>query len=323
MSSPVMTPLPKSVKTWAVVGFVFAGIYLLAAFVSFSMGAKAYQWIGFLVLIIGLLLGTGSVLALKQQYSLASLLLLIGGVMGLPLGIVMIAAAGQIRKTHLALPAAMTVSPPAEVQWEAGLPEPMSFGARFAGVFHSPGSTFADIVRKPDWLAPLLILVASAVLFTEAMLWKVGMDRIIRMSLEQSPRAAQMTPEQVEQAVTQGAKIGAIFAHVSAVLGAPIVMLIVAGLGLLIINAIFGKDLNFTTSYAVACYASLPGILGSLMGLAMIFLGDVERFNPQNPTPTNLGFFLNPLETAKPLYSLASSIDVFTVWFLILLGIGF
>ena len=59
------------------------------------------------------------------------------------------------------------------------------------------------------------------------------------------------------------------------------------------------------------------------MGLVMIFLGDVERFNPQNPAPTNLGFFLNPLETAKSLYTLASSIDVFTIWFLVLLGIGF
>ena len=206
---------------------------------------------------------------------------------------------------------------------ESELPEPMSFGARFTGIFLSPGSTFEDIVRRPGWLAPLLVLVAAAVIFTEAMLWKVGMDRIIRLSIEQSPRAAQMTPEQVEQAVTQGAKIGAIFAHLSAVLGAPIVMLIVAGLGLLIVNAIFGKELNFATAYSVTCYASLPGILGSLMGLVMIFVGDVERFNPQNPTPTNVGFFLNPLETAKPLYTLASSIDVFTIWFLILLGIGF
>ena len=132
-----------------------------------------------------------------------------------------------------------------------------------------------------------------------------------------------VTMEQVEQAVTQGAKVGAIFAHVSAVVGVPIVMLIVAGLGLLIINAIFGKELNFATAYSITCYASLPSIMGSLMGLVMIFLGDVERFNPQNPAPTNVGFFLNPLETAKPLYALASSIDVFTIWFLILLGIGF
>jgi hypothetical protein len=212
---------------------------------------------------------------------------------------------------------------PVESPSEAEGLAPMSFGARFAGVFHSPGSTFADIVRKPTWLAPLLVLVGSAVVFTEVMLWRIGMDRIIRISIEQSPRAAQMTPEQVEQAVTQGSKIGAIFAHLGSLLGTPVVMLIVAGLGLLIVNAIFGKDLDFSAAFSITCYANLPSVLASVMGLAMIFLGDVERFNPQNPTPTNLGFFLNPLDTSRPLYVLASSLDIFTIWFLVLLGIGF
>ena len=59
------------------------------------------------------------------------------------------------------------------------------------------------------------------------------------------------------------------------------------------------------------------------MVLPMILFGDVEHFNPNNPAPTNLGFFLNPLETSKPLLSLASSFDLFTIWFVILLGIGF
>ena len=40
-------------------------------------------------------------------------------------------------------------------------------------------------------------------------------------------------------------------------------------------------------------------------------------------SPTNVGFFLNPLETSKPLLALASSFDLFTIWFVVLLGIGF
>ena len=206
---------------------------------------------------------------------------------------------------------------------ESELPEPMSFGARFTGIFLSPGSTFEDIARKPGWLAPLIVLVTSAVIFIEAVLWKIGMDRIVRSGLALNPRTAQMTPEQIEQAVTQGAKIGGITMQVFAVLGPPIVVLIIAGLGLLLVNPILGKDLKFATALAVTCYARLPSILGLLMGLVMIFVGDVEHFNLQNSVPTSLGFFLNPLETSKPLYALASSIDILTVWFLILLGIGF
>jgi len=59
------------------------------------------------------------------------------------------------------------------------------------------------------------------------------------------------------------------------------------------------------------------------MALAMILFGDLEHFNPENPSPTNVGFFLNPLETSKPLLTFASSFDLFTIWFVVLLGIGF
>ncbi len=47
-----------------------------------------------------------------------------------------------------------------------------------------------------------------------------------------------------------------------------------------------------------------------------------ESFNIKNYAPTNLGAFLNPLETNKALYSLASSLDVITIWTLVLLGMG-
>jgi hypothetical protein len=70
-------------------------------------------------------------------------------------------------------------------------------------------------------------------------------------------------------------------------------------------------------------YASLPGILKVLLGVIVIYAGTApESFNIKNYAPTNLGAFLNPLETNPALYSLASSIDVITIWTLILLGMG-
>jgi hypothetical protein len=54
----------------------------------------------------------------------------------------------------------------------------------------------------------------------------------------------------------------------------------------------------------------------------VIFAVAPESFNIKNFAPTNLGAFLNPLETNKALYALASSMDVVTIWTLVLLGIG-
>jgi hypothetical protein len=38
--------------------------------------------------------------------------------------------------------------------------------------------------------------------------------------------------------------------------------------------------------------------------------------------PTNPGFFLNPAETPRALLSLAGSFDIFSLWIIVLLGIG-
>src|SRR2546428_14016195 len=62
-----------------------------------------------------------------------------------------------------------TVSP-AEV-----LEPPKSFAARSAGVFFSPGATFADIARKPGFIPPLVAGILASVVVTETMIWKIGM----------------------------------------------------------------------------------------------------------------------------------------------------
>jgi hypothetical protein len=196
------------------------------------------------------------------------------------------------------------------------------FLSRFCGVYFSPGEAFEDIVRKPSFLAPLVTLIMASLAVTETMLVKIGMQRIIRISLEQGGQAAKMSPEQLDKAVQGGATVGIVFAHAFAVLGTPVFLLIVAGIGLGIINAIFGARASFKTTFSVSCYASLVNVLGALMGIVMILFGDTERFNIQNPVPSNLGFFLNQAETSKPVYSLAGSVDFLSLWLIVLLGIG-
>ncbi len=198
-----------------------------------------------------------------------------------------------------------------------------SFAERFVGILFSPGPTFEGIVRRPDFLAPLFAIVVSNLAVTETMLAKIGMERIVRISIERSGRASTMSTEQLQQAVSQGAKFGVVLAHVGGLLGAPILLLIIAGLGLWILNGIFGAQLNFKTAFAVSCYAGLVLIIAGLMAVPVILFGDPEHFDPQNPAPANVGFFLNPVETSKPLLALASSIDLFSLWCMGVLGVGF
>jgi hypothetical protein len=198
----------------------------------------------------------------------------------------------------------------------------LSFPERLLGVIISPAETFADVARKPGFWAPLIALVLGATAVAESMFWKIGLERLARMGLEQSGQTSRMSPDQVDQAVRLGMRIGAVTTHIGGILGPPIVLLIIAGLGLLIVNPIFGAQAKFKTVFSLVCYANLVSLLSSLMSVAMILFGDPEHFNLGNPVPSNVGFFLNPNEVSKPLYALASSADIFTIWLLILLGMA-
>ncbi|MFZ0963472.1 MAG: YIP1 family protein [Terriglobia bacterium] len=197
-----------------------------------------------------------------------------------------------------------------------------SFFSRAVGIFISPGQTFESIVRRPDFLTPLIISIVGSVAIIEAMLEKIGAGRIILRSLEISGRADKMTPEQLDQAVHGAATFTAIAMRVGGVLGVPIFILVIAAVGLFITNVIFGASANFKSCFSVVCYANLVLLLGVVLGLVLIFFGDLEQFNPDNFLPTTVGYFLNPRETSKALYVIASSFDILRVWFIILASLG-
>lgn len=197
-----------------------------------------------------------------------------------------------------------------------------TFPERLIGIFISPTEVLADVARKPDFVLPLIICVLAAITVTETLLAKIGMERIVRLSIEQSGRASSMSPERMDQAVHQGVIIGGVIAHIAGVVGVPIFILVIAGLGLLILNVVFSAPAKFKTVFSLVSYAYLVSLLGSLMAMALIFFGDPDRFDSQNPIPVTVGFFLNPRTISRPLYVIASSFNLFTIWFVILVAIG-
>ena len=107
----------------------------------------------------------------------------------------------------------------------------------------------------------------------------------------------------------------------------PVLVLIIAAIISLVlwgtINFVFGGKAKFGGIFVVWVFAQLPGIVKVLLGTIVIFGGVApESFNIKNFAPTNAGAFLNPLDTNKALYALASSVDVVTIWTLVLLGMG-
>ena len=80
-------------------------------------------------------------------------------------------------------------------------------------------------------------------------------------------------------------------------------------------------DLKYKTLLALVIYASLPKLLKPLLAIVCLLAGAGGDFTLQNPVASNPGYFIDP--TASPmLHSLLTSLDIFTIWTLILTAIG-
>jgi hypothetical protein len=198
---------------------------------------------------------------------------------------------------------------------------------RVVDTFAAPSKTFEDIRRgNKSWWLPLIIgALASYILFA-AVAQKITIaqvvDNEIRMDPKAQERLANASPEQREMGtkistgITEGAFIGG---PVIGIIGAAIVALVLWGT----INFGFGGKSKYGEIFAVSYYAWLPMSLKALLGTIVIYAGMApESFNIKNFAPTNLGAFLDPVDTNKALYSLATSLDIVTIWTLVLMGMG-
>lgn len=209
-------------------------------------------------------------------------------------------------------------------------PAKLNFLQRLIGVILSPGPTFEDVNRKPTWLVAviitmLLVVVGSFLFNLQA---KPDWDRIFRTQIRRQMEKTNqsMTQEQIDQRVSFSVKLVPYFPAIAAV-SIPIVYIVIAAvlaLGMMLIQAqtTFKKILSVVSwSYAGT------SLVQSIVGNIVILVQDRETLNSIDPTqgvnivPSNLGFFL-PDGTSGAMMALASSIDVFSIWYLIVLSIG-
>jgi len=199
-----------------------------------------------------------------------------------------------------------------------GEPTPNSF-QRIIGVLVSPNATFASIARRPDWVVPLVLLLLVAFAAGIVMAPRVDFAAPAREAMEQNKNA---TPEQVDRAVRMSASIGKVFTYIAPVLSL-IGLLIIAGVVLLAFR-IFGGEGDFKQAFSVTCYSSMPSIIKSIVTMIVIVArgGMVHPQTLQTIVRSNLGFLVD-YKTNPMAFALLSSFDVFSVWFLALMIIGF
>jgi hypothetical protein len=204
--------------------------------------------------------------------------------------------------------------------------EPSSAGlgvfSRLAGVFFEPSKTFADIARRPTWIVPLLLTIVASLGLMTIFGHRIGWDRLVRQKIETSSRAQQIPPEQKEQVIATQARIANMVAYAGAVVATPITYLLIAAIFTALVAGIMSVPVRFKQVLAVVAFASLPNILSMLLTYIVMFLKNPADFDLQNPLMFNVGAWMDPEHSSKFLLSVATSIDLFSFWVMLLMATG-
>jgi len=204
-------------------------------------------------------------------------------------------------------------------------PEPqpqMSAISRVFGVLFSPQKTFEDIVRKPGWVLPIVLLTILSMAVSFGLNQRMNWREFMSQQIEKSPQGAQLSADQKEQRIEAGAKFAPISTYVFGTLGPLLIALIFALVMWGAYSLLGGASTNFSTAMAITAHAFMTGLISSPLFLLVIFLKAPGTIDLDNPVATNLAAFL-PDDSAKWLVALLKSFDVFTFWTLILIAIGF
>lgn len=196
---------------------------------------------------------------------------------------------------------------------------------RLIGVLVAPAETFRSIAERPTWLPPLLLLALLGGAVSLVLQVRTDPEEMVRGQLEMVK--VDVPQEQVDKMIedaenrSTGAKVG--LALIGA-LGQPLIYCIVAVL-FWIGFKLFGSEMDYLRSLATALHGYMPLALGSLINLPLMFTRETLTFEEA----ANGGVLVSSLRLLAPedapaiTETLLGSIDLFTVWAMILLAIGY
>lgn len=214
------------------------------------------------------------------------------------------------------------ISEPQAPPAAAAPPKKKNVFERIAGVLFAPGETFEEIARKPDIVAPILLIVLLGFVSTFLIVPRFDFDSFVA---EQSAQMREKNPNITAADSERFARIGAastkVLLWVSPLLGI-VAYVVIAGVFLLAFRLMGGEG-NFTQAFSVTLYAWIPFVIsGIITGIVVVSRGSFDPATAATLVKSNPAFLVDVKEQPV-LFSLLASLDVFTIWTLLLYVFGF
>lgn len=199
-------------------------------------------------------------------------------------------------------------------------PDPGLF-ARLIGVLFSPKETFAAIVARPRWLAVMIVtLVMSSAAYYVILSSQDMQDAIVDQQVRaMESRGNVVSDQQIANIERFIGYLPVGYAVGIFVLG-PLFGAAIAGIVTGIFTTLMGGNGTFKQVFAVMNHAGFIPAISALFIAGMLAVG--AKPIGARPPGANLGVFLPMLEDTSFLAVLLRSIDMFLLWWMVVLAIG-
>jgi hypothetical protein len=199
---------------------------------------------------------------------------------------------------------------------------PVSPIGRIVGVFTSPKQTFTSIAEKPSWIAPMLLMMILAVVVGSLLNSKMNWREYIRHKAEENPRFEALSEEQKGSALAGQVKFWSGSSYVIGAVATPISILIFSAIYMGAFNLFSGAGVRYGQSFAITTHAFLPTVILNILAMIVLPLKTYGDVDPESIVATSLKAYL-PETAPKPLLALGGSLELFWIWCLVLIAIGF
>ncbi len=194
----------------------------------------------------------------------------------------------------------------------------MSTWDRIIGVLFSPDETFRDIASKPTFAGVLVLMLVTSLISGILLAPRMQFDSLRTQMAAKNPN---LGPDDLDRMVRMAGAFGKVSSYAS-----PLILLIIfAVLAAVLLFAfrLMGGEGTFKQSFAVVTYAMLPRmILGIILTGIVVAKGTVDVNEIPTMVFSNLGFLVD-MADHPVLFSLLTTFDLFTIWCVALLIIGF
>ena len=198
------------------------------------------------------------------------------------------------------------------------------FASTLVNVYVAPGEAYRSIAARPRWEAALLLAMAVGLTFTAVWITKVDPLEFMRTQMEESGGMERIPAERRGEVLVGQAAWFKALAWVAPLFLAPLTYAALAALFYGIYRFFYAADVTFPQSMGIVTWTFAAfGLLSTPLILLVMSLNDDWNVDPQSALHASVGGVLDRAATAPVLYSLASSLDVFSFWILFLLATGY